>query len=417
MQRFAVQRWSLVLLLVIAVMAGFTVRAIAFQPEWPIDRTPDTAQRETAQDFYDALNATLGGAPTDELEALLSPVFLDHTSDSGMTRSASAFLDDMRAMGSASFPVRLEVRSIESSGTAVVVGVQLTSAGPIDVAGMTVEQASPAPHIEVLRMERGAIVDRWAPSFSWLDVSTFEGKPPAISSSVGIATSLVRVELAGSSEQSWESLGIGAVLVESGAVSLHVIDRYGTSSTQTWETGEFAAMPSGAKARLRSVDGKPASVMVYLVTHVGAAELPLPVKWEDDAAKINARTVLWSGNLLWPNTDIAHHPARVVLPPRGTVTITRPEGTALLVGATDTTKISVPGGSISMLGADRWPHTVEGLQEIDAAHAASIEGDGTVTLSNPTDTPVTVMLISIERESAVAPCPPPCQPPAAEAHR
>jgi hypothetical protein len=49
------------------------------------------------------------------------------------------------------------------------------------------------------------------------------------------------------------------------------------------------------------------------------------------------------------------------------------------------------------------------MTEIDAAHAASIEDDGTVTLTNPTDAPVAVVLISMERVSDAVrhgtPCP------------
>ena len=66
---------------------------------------------------------------------------------------------------------------------------------------------------------------------------------------------------------------------------------------------------------MRSADGKPASIELYLATLVGAGGYPLPIKWEDDTAQTNARTVLWDGLLLWQGRDVTHQPVRLVLPP------------------------------------------------------------------------------------------------------
>ncbi len=271
----------------------------------------------------------------------------------------------------------------------------------ITIAGMSIEQAPPGPQIDVLRVDRGKIVDRWAPAFSWIDVSTLDDKPPEISSTAGIATIMVRVALDGSGEQSWKALGIGLVLVEQGSVFLQTTDRNGATATIRPETGELVSIPSGAQARLRSADGSPASVLVYLATRVGASDIPLPVQWGNDGGRGDDRTVLWNGQLLWFGTDISHRPVRIVLPVGAAMNLTPPPDSELLL-ASDVGGIEVGsvGGSVAVLGADRWPVLVEGIVQLDANQAASIsEGDG-VIVRNMADTPVALLVMVIEETVA-----------------
>ena len=197
------QRSSLAFLLVIAVLSGLVVRSTIFRSLPSVESSDDLAGSATAQAFYDALNGALAGASIDPLAALLSPIFVDHVSDTGAIHSAVAFLDEVRAIGASAQQLRLEVISVEASGTNIVVGVRPERDGAIQVAGVSVKHALPAPYYEVLRIERGQIVDRWAPGLPWLDASESSDAPLSISSSSGIVTTLMRVELAGSSEHAW----------------------------------------------------------------------------------------------------------------------------------------------------------------------------------------------------------------------
>ena len=397
MKHLSIQRWSAVLLLVIAAMIGFAVRTVGVPSPEPADRAVEVAERETAVAFYDALNAELSGGGDDALSALLSPIFVDHASDTGATREAGAFLDQVRAIGSSGQHPRIEVIGIEASGSSLVVNVRQAREETITVAGMAIEQAPPGPHMEVLRVDRGKIVDRWAPEFSWIDVSTLDAKPPEISSTAGIATIMARIELDGSREQSWKALGIGIMLVEAGEVLLQTTDRTGTTSASRSVTGELVSIPSGAQARLRSADGEPASVVVYLATHVGASDIPLPVQWGNGAGLEHARTVLWNGQLLWQGTDISHQPVRIVVPVGGAVNLTPPLDAELLL-ASDVGGVEVgsAGGSVAVLGADRWPVTAEGIVQLDASQAASISGGDGVIVRNMADTPVALLVMVIE---------------------
>jgi hypothetical protein len=401
MTHLPLQRWSAVLLLVLAAVAGFAVRAVGVPSSESAAGRVEVAQREAAVDFYAALNVALSGGPGDELNALLSPIFVDHASDTGETRETGAFLEDVRAAGSSGQGARIEVLGIEPAGNSLVVNVRPARAETVSVAGMSIAQAPAGPHLEVLRVDRGKIVDRWAPDFSWIDVSTLDERAPKISSSAGIATTLVRIALDGSREQSWKALGIGLVLVEQGSVLLEINDRFGASTVRQWESGEFASVPSGAQARLRSADGTPASVLVYLATHVGASDIPLPVQWGNSASLAGARTVLWSGQLLWQGTDISHQPVRIVLPVGAAVELTPPMDAALLLaGDGGAVQVSSAGGSVEVLGDDRWPQTVEGVVQLDADRAASISGGDGVMVRNMADSRVSLLVMVIEESMA-----------------
>jgi hypothetical protein len=69
MKRLSIQRWSAILLLVIATMAGFAVRTIGIPSRAPAERIVEVPEQETAVAFYDALNAALSGGGDDTLSA------------------------------------------------------------------------------------------------------------------------------------------------------------------------------------------------------------------------------------------------------------------------------------------------------------------------------------------------------------
>ena len=392
------QRSSLALLLVIALLTGFAVRSILFRSTPTVESTSDAAAKETAQAFYDDLNNALGGAPIDPLAAQLSPIFVDHISDTGATRPADGFLNEVGAMSASSPRLRLKVRSIESAGGNVVAAIHFVQDGGIEVAGMSVEQLTAGPHYEVIRVERGKIVDRWAPEFRWLDASESEDAPLSISSFSGIVTSLMRVELTDSIEHEWRTVGIGTVMVESGSAILQISHGNGTDAPVVLERGSFASIPNGVRARLRSADGNPVSIAIYVAAKIGPSSASLPVGDLDGGAPAASLKVLWTAPHYWSQSATVHRPAQIVLPVGGAIELTRPPGADLLLaGDAGVIQVGIAGGSVAVLGEDRWPVTSESVVQIDASHAASISGDGTVFVRNMSDAPVTLVLISIEK--------------------
>ena len=396
------QRSIIALLLVIALVTGFVVRATVFGSSASVDSASAAGASETAKTFYDALNDALGGAPVDPLAGLLSSIFVDHVSDARTTRSAEDFLDEVRAIAVSPQQPRLEVISSEMSGNTVVVGVRPVWDGTIVVAGVKVEKSLPGTYYEVLRVERGKIVDRWAPNFRWLDASESIEAPLSISSFSGIVTSLVRVELVDSHEHSWRAVGLGMVIVESGSAMLQIALGNGANAPVVLEPGSFTSIPNGARVRLRSADGNPVSVVIYVASKLGPSSASLPVGDLDREAPAATMQVLWSATHYWTQSATVHRPARIVLPVGGAIELTRAlDSDLLLAGDAGVIEVGSAGGSVAMLGEDRWPVESEDIVQLDASHAASVSGDGTVFVRNLSDVPVSLVLISIEKAAVL----------------
>jgi len=392
------QRAGLVLLLTIAVAIGITTRNLVAQPSRSLDPPAIAAASDTGTAFYDALNDALGGRSIEPLSAMLSGIFVDHDADTGETRSRDAFLDELRTHGSADQRVRLEPTFVEATaGGYLIVGIRPVAGGEIEIAGMAVEQAAPETHFEVLRVQRGKIVDRWAPRLVALDATEPVEATPPFSSSIGFTTSLVHVELTGSDERSWRSPEHGIVMGEAGSVALSIKVTGGAESSVVLEKGTFTSIPAGAQVRMRVAVGSTASVVIYQVTRMAASDVAQPGLGTGEADQGGASSVLWKGLRAWADSDTLHRVAWVVLPARGEITLTRPADSVLLVGALAAgIEVAGPDGRVTVLGEDRWPMMVDGPVALDAMHAAWIDSDGDVVLRNETNLPLTLMLVSIE---------------------
>ena len=77
-----------------------------------------------------------------------------------------------------------------------------------------------------------------------------------------------------------------------------------------------------------------------------------------------------------------------------------PDSELLLASDVGGIEVGSVGGSVAVLGVDRWPVLVEGIVQLDANQAASIsEGDG-VIVRNMADTPVALLVMVIEETVA-----------------
>lgn len=394
------RRASLAILLLIALVAGFTVRTVVLDASRAEVAPEDAAGIETARDFYAEVNAVLGGGSTESLSALLSPIFADHDSESEATLTREELLDAFVAAGAARQQARLDVVSIEPAGANLIVNVQPVAGETIEVAGLTMRPRLPGAHFEVLRVHKGQIVDRWAPRDLWFEVRDFEGDPPAISSSIGVTTTLLRVGLAGSDEQTWRMEGFGIAFVESGSVLLQLIHEASWTAPTPLEPGAFATIPAGAQARIRSADGAPVSVVLYAVTRLMASYPARAAPEAANALPVGSQQVLWRGTRYWSGADMQHRPAMVVLPAGGELEFTLPEGTELLAGTNDPgIELVGPGAYFSIVGENEWAIEVEGFAGIDAGHAAWVEeGSGPVILRNTSSHAVTIFLIAAQQK-------------------
>ena len=240
-------RFCQAVLLFIVVLAGFTVHQLFAPATFTGESGDSTGERGTALAFYAVINSALDGGDTSALESLLSGVFVDHDADSGASRSAADFLAEVRALGTEPRGMRREVISVESFGANLVVGIREAQTEPMRAAGLVVEQSPAAPHFEVLRIERGRIIDRWSPGIGQTRVSEKAGIVLHGPGQTDFSTTLERVVIPAGVIQRWYAVGPQFMSIESGSATLR-IDHF-ERGEETFELERGAAV-SSSRTRL-----------------------------------------------------------------------------------------------------------------------------------------------------------------------
>ena len=209
------------------------------------------------------MNEALSGGPIEPLAALLDGIFRDHDPDTGATRTAAEFLDDVRAMGaspqgygSSRSPWRRRVQSL-------VVGIDPDRGERLQVAAMTVETKLPGPHFETLRVVRGKIVDRWAPAILWLEVANSNAAAVPLPALTEVWATLMRVTVSGGMAYEWGTTSAGFLTIEPGAGRWTASTMSSGDDPTRLLPGDFVAFSTEAQIRLRSVDDQPVTALLF----------------------------------------------------------------------------------------------------------------------------------------------------------
>ena len=392
------QRASLIVLLAIALLAGFTARAIFFSTSsLPAATTSGNADTRIGEAFYSTLNVALSGGPTEPLAAMLAGIFRDHDSTTGATRTHAEFLDHVRAMAASPQGIRLEPVSVQVAGESLVIGIDSDRGERLQVAAMTVEVEVPGLHFETLRVEGGKIVDRWAPSIPWLEVVDSGAAAIPLPALTEVSATMMRVTVSGGMAYEWNTTSSGFLTIESGT------GRWTSSTTSSGvepaplQPGEFVGFSKKERVRLRAVDG-PVTALLFLTAPVPAADLPRQWVTLNETAQGVSRSILWTGLLSESDSITRYRPGRIVLPPNATLELRHAQGIDTLIaidgGVLD---LWAPESTITLLASDQWPKKYTGAAQLDAGHAGAIVAPEKVTVRNPTDQPIVLFVIALER--------------------
>lgn len=396
----SLQYLGIALLLVIALVAGVTAGTIFGRPQTPTSSPGLAASSETARTFYDALNQALAGVGTEALEALLGPGFLDHDASVGESQSANEFLDRVGTLGQTPGVTLLSVESIEISSSSLIVQVSQAEQKPHELAGISVEQPKGQPLVEVLRVARGRVIDRWTPGITWLQATELEEAVVRAPGLADIATTLVRIDIPAGVVHRLPSVERGFLLIESGSAVMHAVRVNGDEETLGLDLGSATSVTSAARIELRSADEEPVTALVYALMRRGATDVRHPTSklhaWPEEATQ----SLLWSGVSPRANEGTMHRLARIVLEAGNEIRVAGAmDATLVLAIDSGTIELVAPGGSISILGEDFWPVEHANFASIDAKHSASLTGASAVTLRNVSERPVTIMLVVIKAEA------------------
>ncbi len=402
------QRLSIVLLLMIVLLAGFTAGIACNRPiaSAPVLERP--ADVETARAFYRALNDALSGAGTEPLSALLANYYVQHEVGTEETQSAEAFLERLGTIARSSPGIRLDIESIESLGSSLVVTVRRTPAAAIRVAGLAVEQPVEEHGYDVLRIVQGKVIERWTSGIGRLEATTFDDLTLHTYGLVGVTPAMERIVMPVGTQLSWTSGAQAMLFVESGSARITASVSGEETAMATLDGGMAMAIPADASHRVRSVGGDDLAMLIYASpsntaptysSQMGAARtnttpaLEVFDEWDEGVAQ----TVLWQEDLEGAGLDRVHRAGRIVLPAGEAVDIL-PEPGALVLVSSDGggIEIAAPGGAISTLAVDASPKKLDSVARIDASRAAFIDANGPISVQNTTHDPLTLLLIAIE---------------------
>ena len=189
---------------------------------------------------------------------------MEHEVGSGETQSAEAFLERLGMIARSSPGVRLEVDSIETLGTNLIVAVHQTQATPAHVAGLAIEPPTDGGSYDVLRTVNGNVVDRWTSGFDRLDVTTFDAAAIHTSGSIGMTPVLKRIVIPAGAQLSWKSGAQAMVFVEAGSARMTTIVSGQEATTVTLDPGMGAVDSSRRESSFaRGRRGRGAGVALF----------------------------------------------------------------------------------------------------------------------------------------------------------
>ncbi len=318
------QRTSVVLLLMIMLLAGFAARMAFDRPAVSNSTAGRPADIETARAFYRALNEALAGSDTAGLSALLGGSFMEHEVGPGETQSAEALLARLGMIARSSPGIRLEVDSIETLGSSLIVAVHQTGASPTLVAGLAIEAPTDGGSYDVLRIAHGQVVDRWTAGFDWLDLTTFDDAAIHTSGSIGMTPALKRIVIPAGAELSWKSGAQAMLFVEAGSARMTTIVSGQEATTVTLDPGMALSIPAAASHRMRAAGGGDVRVLLYsapanppgnyFAPAGSAPNATAPAMDVFDGVEAGVtQAVLWQGNLPEVGWDRVHSGVRLVL--------------------------------------------------------------------------------------------------------
>jgi predicted ester cyclase len=222
--------------------------------------------RETAQRFYDAINAGLNSGETTTLQSVLHADFVGHSPFDAEPRTAQDLEATIQTLGQAYPGLRFEVSGMIAHGP--VAASQLTRVGETRgaIGGIPVELATSPDVYDLLRIEDGRVIERWAslafPQPPRVEtVATLDPLAPTISPRT---PKLERLTLQQFAEYEVESHGGVIILVESGEASTFVTTSTEPSSV-TLAALQSLAIPAHSPFRIKNAELAPSTMLVLTI--------------------------------------------------------------------------------------------------------------------------------------------------------
>jgi mannose-6-phosphate isomerase-like protein (cupin superfamily)/predicted ester cyclase len=267
-----VPRIAILTALVLMLLTGLTVGQLhSLAPaKQPLAAIPpaSAATSRTAVAFYDAIDVLLETGDTSSLRMAVHPGFANHShlsEEPGAIDSLETWLLTIRE---SSPDLRLSVSEVVTQNDLIAVDLIQTGTPESTIAGLPVMFPQVSNGYELLRVENGLVIERWAsPALpGQIDPSVAGFDEMAVSDSIR-EPRIERLELAHQATLS-SAEHMGAILiVESGALNLSIP---GLSHSELLEPGEIRTIPPETRYNIWNRGQEPVSVISLTILQVNS---------------------------------------------------------------------------------------------------------------------------------------------------
>jgi mannose-6-phosphate isomerase-like protein (cupin superfamily) len=251
---------------------------------------------QAARDFYDAVNKILSSGDRVALRSILHAQFTDH-SDYHEPGTAQDLETDLLALRQTFPDLQLEPLSISAHSGIVMTNLRVTGSPHGEVAAFAIESEVVDAELELLRVEEGAVIERWAsPALPWpahvQTIGTLDNIIPM--------TSIRTVHLERLTLEPFAQLVVGGhlgsmLIVESGSIGvLQGSPNSVPLSDSALGAGEAIAISAGSPFNIQNSEPRPASLLIVTIAAPPSPSLtsPSPASDQPDPGSGSTRAIL-----------------------------------------------------------------------------------------------------------------------------
>jgi hypothetical protein len=390
----------LFLLIMIALSTAITLAAGSAAWQTVVlarDGTPiDGADPAVAHAFYRALDRVLAGE-SGSLSEVVTDDFVDHSDTGTSGLSADALVERSQEFGQTYPGARLKIERVQVSGSTLIAVVKHDMPAPAQVAGVSLSPKPLGSSIEILRVQRGRVGERWATTPSSMQATTFEAASYGANSNATLSARLFRVTLSAGQELLWRGENPGLVMVEEGSVALTTIEHPAdpgipVRKTTTVAAGTAVAVPHGASMRPADDDEQRTQFLFFAIRYASSN-----ATWTFRLNGGATSEPLWKSSapfgLAGPWTITA---GLVALPPECEAELGSLAGkTTILVAQGGPLHLTAEAGTLVRLD-ERYRMSAAGaLSALPPGAAIQVSNTGSVVLGSSSDPVESVWLITL----------------------
>jgi quercetin dioxygenase-like cupin family protein len=361
---------------------------------------PDS--RDTAQRFYDAMNAGLESGDTTTLRSILHPDFADHAPLNVAPRTAQDLEDTLMALGQAYPGLRLATSGMVTHGP--VVASQLTRIGVQHgtVEGIPLELTTPPAGYDVLRIENGRVIERWA-SLAFPHPPRVEAVASLDPLAPGISPrtpKLERLTLEPYTGYEVDSHGGTIITVTSGMLNAHVTASTEQSPAVTLAARNSLAIPAHSQFQIKNADLAPATMLVLTIPPFD----PGDIRKDDPAFSARpeslpagiSRELLMNGMSISPGQYLlAVTMLQMVIPAGTAIANHRVAESEMLLAIDGAIEVSVQEGALTLMSGPETTSNQSGALALSAGDGIAVPAGAELAWRAIGNEPAFVVLVTV----------------------